>query len=247
METIIGTIVEATITTLVAIAVAFFGYYYKEKHHVTELVDKMYSLLREREEMFKVIVAQSAKCNSNDIAYLQLQAKHLLMEASGVKVVRLKAPQMRLFAEMCEAFFYYNDAKRYWENCMAMKYPMAEIEAEYHRRYAIFLYEKLFDYSKGEDEYKKALRLPNDNAGQCYINYSTYISWINDILVSETNILFKKELLPHNTELLDYCIRRAKSVSQGILNKKQRDDCHNEIIEISITVEERRNYLKFDK
>lgn len=239
METVIGPIVEATITAIVAIALAFFGYYYKKKHYIAELVDSMYSLLREREEMFKEIVAQSPKCNLNDIAYLQLQAKHLLMEVRSVKVVKLKIPQLRLFAEICEAFLYFDDAKRYWEKCMTMKFPMAEIESEYHRRYAQFLYEKLLDYSKGEDEYQKALKLPNDNAGQRFINYSTYVSWINDILESETNILFDKTLIPHNTDLLNNCIRKAGTSSHGILNRNQRNTCHEEIKKLSERVKGR--------
>ena len=171
-----GSIVGAVITAIVSIVVAFLGYYYKEKRHVTELVDRMYSLLREREEMFKEIVSQSPNYDLNDIAYLQLQAKHLLMEVRDIKVVRLKIPQLRLFAEICETFSYLDDAKHYWEECMAKNFPTSELESEYHRRYGQFLYEALLNCDKGEDEYKIALKLPNDNAGQRYLNYSTYVT-----------------------------------------------------------------------
>lgn len=232
-------IVDTIVTAIVAIVIAFFGYYYKEKHRVTELVNTMYSLLREREAMFNDIV--KIPNNLNNIAYLQLQVKHLLMEIKGIKIVRLKVPQLRLFAEACEAFLYYDDAKQYWEKCMALKLSMPEVESEYHRRYAQFLYERLLDKVNGDNEYKKAIMLPNNNAGRRYINYSTYVSWINDILTYES---YSKDLTSSNTKLLTDCIKEAESLSLEIPSKAKREECHMKIIELSKRIEDRKtNYI----
>jgi len=176
----------------------------------------------------------------NEISNIQLKIKHLLVEVMNIKLVRMSQPQLRLIADTCEDLLYYNEANEYWKKCLMKKFIIPEIESEYHRRYAQFLYEKVLDYNKGDEEYNKAIKLPNDNAGQRYINYFTYISWANDIINSERNILFEKKLLPHNTELLDNCIRNAKFISQGILNRDQRDECHKIIVELSTTIEERK-------
>lgn len=228
METIIGAIITAIIPLIVL--------YFTEKSRLTTIMDDLFSLKRE----WNAVRYKKDEAYPNEISDIQLKMKHLLVEVMKIKLVRMSQPQLRLIADTCEDLLYYYEAKKYWKKCFKKKFIIPEIESEYHRRYAQFLYEKLLDYNMGEEEYHKALKLSNDNAGQRYINYSTYISWIYDILESETNILFDKKLLPHNTELIDNCITNARFVSQGILNRHQRDGCHKEIVELSMKVEERK-------
>ena len=228
METIIGVIITAIISLIVL--------YFTEKSRLTTIMDDLFSLKRE----WNMVRYKNEKAYPDEMSDIQLKMKHLLVEVMKIKLVRMSQPQLRLIADTCEDLLYYNEARKYWKKCLKKKFVIPEIESEYHRRYAQFLYEKLLDYNSGEEEYKRAIKLSNDNASQRYINYSTYISWIYDIIDSETNILFDKELLPHNTELLDNCITKAKLVSQGILNRDQRDGCHKEIVKLSMKVEERK-------
>lgn len=235
METIIGAIITAIITLIVL--------YFTEKSRLTTIMDDLFSLKRE----WNTVRYKNEKAYPDEMSDIQLKMKHLLVEVMKINLVRMSQPQLRLIADTCEDLLYYNEAKKYWKKCLKKKFVIPEIESEYHRRYAQFLYEKLLDYNRGEGEYNEAIKLSNDNAGQRYINYSTYISWINDILDSERNILFDKSLLPHNTELLDNCITKAKFVSQGILNRDQRDGCHKEIVKLSMKVEERKLKLNGHK
>lgn len=232
MENIIGPIVSAVIAAIVA----FLGLYLTEKNRLTKIIDDLFSLKRE----WNTIRYKKEKAYPDEIPDIQLKMKHLLVEVMKIRFIRMSQPQLRLVADVCEDLLYYDKAKKYWGKCFKKKFAIPEIKSEYHRRYAQFLYEKVLDYNKGEKEYNKAINLPNENAGQRYINYSTYTSWIHDILDSETNILFNKELLPHNTELLDNCIKKARSVSQGILNRNQRDSCYKEIVDLSRKVEGRK-------
>lgn len=226
----------AILGTIITIVLTLLGMYFTEKSRLTTIMDDLFSLKHE----WNLARHREKEAYPNEISNIQLKIKHLLIEVMKISLVRMSQPQLRLIADTCEDLLYYDEANKYWKKCLKKKFIIPEIESEYHRRYAQFLYEKLLYYNMGEEEYNKAIKLSNDNAGQRYINYSTYTSWINDILESEKSIHFNKELLPHNTELLDNCIKKARFVSQGILNRNQREECHKEIVEYSMKVEERK-------
>ena len=91
-------------------------------------------------------------------------------------------------ADCCEEFLYFNEANKYWKKCFSFKFCIKEVESEYHRRYGQFLYH-ICDFDNGTIEFKKALKLPNDNDGRKYINVFTCIEW-----ALCTEILLKKRL-----------------------------------------------------
>lgn len=156
------------------LGIGLTGLYLTLKNRTSTLFDKMFSLSKELDALKK-----QEKPNTNDISELQLRIKHLMMEVLEMQKWRfpkLTQSQNRLMADCCEALLYYNLAQKYWNRCFSSSFLLAEVESEYHRRYAQFLYQ-INEYAEGDKEFEKALLLVNSNDGRKYINAFTYYQW----------------------------------------------------------------------
>ena len=159
--------------------IALVGLYLTMRSRTTAIFDKIISLKRELNTL-----RNQKDPNFNDIAELQLRIKHLMVEVFEMRKWRfpkLSQSQNRLMADCCESFLYFKECDQFWKECFSREFPLLEMESEYRRRYAQYLYHTR-NNKKGDIEYKKALELPNDTDGRRYINIETYISWGHDLL-----------------------------------------------------------------
>lgn len=260
----------ATIALIVTATISIMSLYRNERSRLIENIDKLYSLInriekvryclglvniRNRQVMKSFPHEIMINCgyqgitNDNELAVLQLQAKHLMIEIRRLKLVRLRIlnlsqPQLRLLADACEAFMYYKDADIIWKRCLKKHFINEEIKAEYYRGYGQFLYSKILDYNQGDTYFRESLKMPDDNIGRCYIKFFTYLTWIDAIIESESNIMNEIDLFEHNTSLLKELFQNARNVAQKNKKRLQRNDCMRELkVRENILNEQRkRNY-----
>lgn len=262
-----GEVVVAVIALIVTATISIFSLYRIEKTRLMENIDELYSLVNriekvryclglvDNEKKIPIIRLFSRdiliNCGyqgittENELACLQLQAKHLLIEIRRLKLVRLRIlklsqPQLRLLADVCEASMYYSDADVFWKHCLKKRFINKEIKAEYYRRYGQFLYDKMNDYKRGKICFDISLDLPNDNNGRSYINYCTYCAWINCILKSDKNNINDMKLFEDNTSLLNNIFSKAGSMIKNIRDQNMWNTCMNGLKEFEELTQKRR-------
>ena len=182
-------ILSFIVTIFNIFGISLIGLYLTTKSRVFNSFDKMHSLFRELEDVRKPYL--NRKPNHVKIADLQLQIKHIMIQIIELhkwNIIKLSQSQYRMMADCCEEFLYFNDAQRYWEKCFSFKFPIKEIESEYHCRYGQFLYH-ICDFPNGINEFKKALELDNDGDGRKYINADTNVKWALCTLNAMNNVL----------------------------------------------------------
>lgn len=139
---------------------------------LTELIDKIYVLDIEKNSLKK-----EKDADFNKISNVQLQMKHLLFEIDKMTSSQnLSQPQNRLLADTFADFLYYEYAQKYWDRVFDEDFTVPELEAEYYRRYAEFLYSKR-DFEGGEVAFRKSLSLANNTDNRRYINHQTLTDW----------------------------------------------------------------------
>lgn len=172
------------------------GLYITTRFQLTSLFNELHTLFRKLQPLKNEVSQRKDNLRDNEIANLQLQMKHIVWEIhrlEGHMFCWLSFSQNRMIADCCEWFLYYDEAKKYWGRCFKSKFPSQETEAEYHCRYAQFLY-GICDYANGDIEFTKALELPNDTDGRKYINAETYRKWAASMIVAMNGLLYSN---PH--------------------------------------------------
>lgn len=239
----IANVIIQTITLLITVVnlvgVTYLGIWLTAKNHTTDTFNKIHELKREREEvkkMYSQLDSAGLQYTKNELdvkmAELQLQTKHLMMEADNSSFVSLTSSQYRLLADLCKEFLYYDQAKVYWEKCFSLTLPNREIESEYRRAYAQFLY-GISEKNEGNQQYENATKLSNDNDGCKYINVTTYVSWINDIMNSERDLYYNKELdsevIKVNSSQIEGLLQNAKNIASSIHDIGMKKQCNDDI------------------
>lgn len=217
-------------TTVIVAVFTVLGVYLSERARAIKLFDNMYSLFRQRYEA----MCGNSIMRDEKMAFIQLQLKHLLIETRHLNFVRFSPPQLRLLADVCETLMYYEDAKAYWKKCLSKQFFSKEIEAEYYRQYAQFLY-KINEDKKGCDTYREAVKmLPNDNDGRLYINVQTYINWIGNVINKSNSYTYKSYHSQQGTPdyfvpLVKDLLQDATELSEKIKNCKMQKQCFRKI------------------
>lgn len=188
------------VTTINVFGFTLLGLYLTVKSRTTTVFDKIHTLYRDLMNL-KEKKALNKKVSTNKIASLQLQIKHLLLEVIETRKFRFlkfSQSQNRMIADCCEELLYYDEAQKYWNRCFSSYFLLAEVESEYHRRYAQFLY-NINKNKEGDAEFDKALLLANSNDGRKYINAYTYYQWATSIFLLMKNLNSKYSSI--NTEV----------------------------------------------
>lgn len=206
-----GTIIGSILSAVIIASVTFLGLYLTEKSRLTKITDDLFSIWQE----WNALHYKKTNMFPNEKADIQLKMKHLLYEAIHIRIVRMSKPQLRLIADSCEELLYYNEANNYWKKCFKKKFDLPEIEAEYRRRYAQFLYQ-ILDYKEGNAQFINALSLKGKNDGQKYINICTYQAWINCIFRSENNRSFDKNIVDKNSLDIRHLYTKALDAADSI-------------------------------
>ena len=160
------------------------------KTRLAELIDKVYTLSQERQ----TLLSEKKEGDTEKMAEIQLQMKHLLFEIDEMsRFQKLSQAQNRLLAETFGKTLYEDYARKYWSRVFEDEFSVPELEAEYYRRYAQYLYEK-GDFKYGEIAFEKSLSvLDNDSDSRRYINSQTYTDWATLEFVRERgNYLLNK-------------------------------------------------------
>lgn len=192
------------IISLIISLISTFYYSRKEKYitvknNISNYIDQIYDLQRKLE-----IEKDKKNIDVKEITSIQLQLKHLLhvvIELEGES--NLNQPQCRLLAECFDHMLYYDLAEKYWLKVFEYPFLIPELEAEYYRSYAMFLY-KIQKKDVGEDVFKKSLScLMNTTDAHRYINIFTLSIWIK-----EESIFFDENVLKDNgKQNIVYCYR----------------------------------------
>ena len=190
-----GLLYDTTIPLVVSVLSLFISiystFYYTHrsvrlsaKTRLAELIDKVYTLSREK----RTLMSEKKEGYTMKMAGTQLQMKHLLFEIDEMaRSQKLSQAQNRLLAETFGDMLYEDYARKYWNRVFEDEFPVPELEAEYHRRYGQYLYEK-GDFEYGEIAFEKALSvLPNDSDNKRYINSQTYADWATLEFVRESD------------------------------------------------------------
>lgn len=227
METVIS-FVSLLVSLINILGIALAGLYLTMRTRITTIFDKILSLNRELNELKHQKVV-----NLNDIAELQLRIKHLMMEIFEMRKWRfpkLSQSQNRLMADCCEYFLYFEESEKFWKKCFQKDFPLIEMKSEYHRRYAQYLYHTK-NYTKGDEEYNKALELPNDTDGRRYINIETYIAWTYGLL-SQISQKCQDSQIEQIKKSVVYKLKKAQGLKDDLEDaelmfnaKKKISDC----------------------
>ena len=105
---------------------------------MAELIDKVHTLFQERQ----ALLSEKKEGYTMKVAETQLQMKRLLLEIDEMACYqKLSQAQNRLLAEISGEMLYEDYARKYWGRVFEDEFPFPELEAEYYRRYAQYLYE----------------------------------------------------------------------------------------------------------
>ena len=126
----------------------------------------------------------TAKCRGGGEGGLKPEAEHtpLKMEHRLFDIDQmtdaqpLTQPQNRLVADAFERLLFFDYAQKYWDKVFGEPFDNSEIEAEYYRNYAHFLYRR-GDFAGGEAAINKALALPCDSDNKLFSKFLTYTDW----------------------------------------------------------------------
>ena len=157
---------------------------------MAELIDKVHTLFQERQ----ALLSEKKEGYTMKVAETQLQMKRLLLEIDEMACFqKLSQAQNRLLAEISGEMLYEDYARKYWGRVFEDEFPFPELEAEYYRRYAQYLYDN-GHWEEGETAFEKALSvLANDSDNKRYINSQTYTDWATLEFVRERgNYLLNK-------------------------------------------------------
>lgn len=235
---LILTLIGVLISFINVFGIALVGLYLTSKARKTKVIDKIFTLYRELRKL-----KSEERPDLNDLADLQLQIKHLMLEIMNAQkwsFVKLTQSQNRIMADCCEEFLYYNKANDYWIKCFAKTFQLIEIESEYHRRYAQFLY-SIDEFAKGDAEYNKALELPNDNDGRIYINIESYCSWIQCIMdkAYELKPSLSKEKYKEINSLIKKLLHQVRKLARNIKDIPMSHTAENKIEDVN------KNFVSF--
>ena len=157
---------------------------------MAELIDKVHTLFQERQ----ALLSEKKEGYTMKVAETQLQMKRLLLEIDEMACFqKLSQAQNRLLAEISGEMLYEDYARKYWGRVFEDEFPFPELEAEYYRRYAQYLYDN-GHWEEGETAFEKSLSvLANDSDNKRYINSQTYTDWATLEFVRERgNYLLNK-------------------------------------------------------
>ena len=157
---------------------------------MAELIDKVHTLFQERQ----ALLSEKKEGYTMKVAETQLQMKRLLLEIDEMACFqKLSQAQNRLLAEISGEMLYEDYARKYWGRVFEDEFPFPELEAEYYRRYAQYLYDN-GHWEEGETAFEKSLSvLANDSDNKRYINSRTYTEWATLEFVRERgNYLLNK-------------------------------------------------------
>lgn len=201
------------------------------KSNLTNMVNQVYILVKERHQLLIKGIRESEAVEQ--ISDIQLQIKNLLFEIdqfSGVE--KLTQTQSRLLADTFEDFLYYDYAHKYWNKVLFSPFSSIEMEAEYYRRYAQFLY-AIQDYQNGDIAFKKSLSLPNDNDGRRYINIQTYTDWATYKFKNKAELFYLQKEKERETDIPQFSdiyelLHEAYALIQEVNDYNlYRQGCHN--------------------
>lgn len=146
-----------------------------------------------------------------------------VIETRMFRFFNFSQSQNRMIADCCEELLYYDEAQKYWNRCFSSSFSLAEVESEYHRRYAQFLYH-INKSAEGDKEFEKALLLVNSNDGRKYINAFTYYQWGNCIYVLMDNNKSKDSSInvEDYKELIVEKLNKAEETFDTIINGQMK-------------------------
>ena len=156
----------------------------KHSLRMAGLIDRVYALSRER----GALLSEKKEGYAIKLSETQLQMKRLLLEIDEMACFqKLSQAQNRLLAETFGDLLYEEYARKYWGRVFEDEFPLPELEAEYYRRYAQYLYDH-GHREEGETAFEKSLSvLPNDSDNKRYINSQTCTDWAALEFVRERN------------------------------------------------------------
>lgn len=223
--------------SIIALVFTMLGLHFSEKSRLVKISDNIYTLLRQFHELRSEVIDSQDRvaCNRHNrkLVDVQLQIKHLLIEANKIKFACLSLPQRRLLADTCEDLLYYKEAEKHWKKCLSKRFVSDDIKAEYYRRYAQFLYE-INKEKEGCAAYRKALELKNDNDGSIYINVQTYRNWIGDIFCKIKMGGYKsyhsqEDSPDYYVPLVKGLLNEMNNLSGKIKDARKREKCYKQV------------------
>ena len=242
---------------IVTMANVCLGIYLTTKYRMTKIIDKIHELSLKRMEIKQNIQnnrinknyaidnnseTRKKKCENKSnhlyskLSDIQLQIKHLLLEALNIKYIKLTQSQYRLLADCCEEYFYYSTAESLWLKVFSKKFLIPEMESEYHRRYAQFLYE-IHKEEKAIMQFEYALTLSNSNDGCALINMKTCEAWLVCIYKKikkdrGKNIHVDKVSPFYYYDFAKYVHELGLNSLRYIKNQETRNNCYSELEDI---------------